>query len=149
MSSNPDNKRPQRSEFVYFQTATTRWMDNDIYGHVNNVQYYSFFDSVVNQFLIERGELDIRKGDSIGFVVHSQCNYYQPVQYPEVIEVGMRANRIGNSSVEYGVAIFKADQAEGCAYGTFTHVFVNRSSQRPTQLPEKLRHALNSLLITD
>lgn len=148
-SNTPDKQKPQRSEFFYFQKTTTRWMDNDIYGHVNNVQYYSFFDTVVNQFLIERGELDIHKGDTIGFVVHSQCNYYQPIQYPETIDIGMRANHIGNSSVEYGVAIFQAEKNESCAYGTFTHVFVNRASQRPTQLPEKLRLALKSLLIKD
>lgn len=135
-----------RKDFGFFLPITTRWMDNDIYGHVNNVTYYSYFDTVANTYLIEQGGLDIHNGDTIGFVVNSHCNYHDAVTYPEKIEGALRVNRLGNSSVEYGIGIFKEGSDEASANGTFTHVFVKRENQRPTPIPEQLRAALEKLL---
>lgn len=136
-----------RSGYPYLQSITTRWMDNDIYGHVNNVNYYAYFDTVVNQFLIERGGLDIHNGESIGFIVESQCSYRSPVAYPQLLEGGMQVLKLGNSSVTYGVAIFQQWVEEAAAVGSFTHVFVERASQRPTPIPAALRAALESLQV--
>ena len=135
-----------REQYGRFYPITTRWADNDIYGHVNNVVYYSYFDSVANRFLIEEAGLDIHNGDSIGFVVNSQCDYFSPVAYPDELEGGLRINRIGNSSVEYGIAIFKAGSDEAAAAGTFTHVFVDRDSQRPKPFNDTQRAALEAIL---
>ena len=135
-----------RKDFGFFLPITTRWMDNDIYGHVNNVTYYSYFDTVANTYLIEQGGLDIHNGDTIGFVVNSHCNYHDAVTSPEKIEGALRVNRLGNSSVEYGIGIFKEGSDEASANGTFTHVFVKRENQRPTPIPEQLRAALEKLL---
>ncbi|GAA5315366.1 MAG: thioesterase family protein [Candidatus Pelagadaptatus aseana] len=136
-----------RKDFKFFLPITTRWMDNDIYGHVNNVTYYSYFDTVANTYLIEQGGLDIHNGDTIAFVVNSQCNYHSAVTYPEKLEGALRINRLGNSSVEYGIGIFRQGADEASANGTFTHVFVKRSDQRPTPIPDKLRAALEQLLV--
>lgn len=137
----------RRADYYYFLPITTRWMDNDLYGHVNNVVYYSYFDTVANHFLITRGGLDIHNGDVIGYVVNSQCSYESAIAYPERIEGGFRVNRLGSSSVEYGVAIFKEGDDTACAVGTFTHVFVDRHSQRPTPIPPTMRQALESVSI--
>lgn len=134
-----------RADYGFFLPITTRWMDNDLYGHVNNVTYYSYFDTVANTYLIDVGGLDIHRGDTMGFVVSSQCNYHQAIAYPEKIEGALRVNRLGNSSVEYGIGIFRLGEDSACATGTFTHVFVNRNSQRPTPIPEPLRSALAQL----
>lgn len=134
--------RGSRSDYAHFSPITTRWMDNDLYGHVNNVTYYSWFDSAVNRYLIETGGLDIHRGPIIGYVVSSHCNYYSAVAYPDSIEVGMRVDRLGNSSVSYGVAIFRLGQTEPCAEGQFVHVFVERNSEKPTPIPDKLRASL-------
>ena len=137
-----------RADYRYFLPITTRWMDNDIYGHVNNVVYYSYFDTIANHFLIKRGKLDIHNGPVIGFVVNSQCSYRNPVAYPEAVEGGFRVNRLGNSSVEYGIAIFKQGGETACAVGTFVHVFVDRATQRPTAMPAALRAALEGAQVT-
>jgi Predicted thioesterase len=136
-----------RSNYRYFLPITTRWMDNDLYGHVNNVVYYSYFDTIANHYLIKEGGLDIHHGPVIGYVVSSQCNYKSAIAYPEEIEGGFRVNRLGNSSVEYGIAIFKKGQDKACAYGTFTHVFVDRATERPTPIPPPLRAALERVLV--
>ena len=136
-----------RSNYRYFLPITTRWMDNDLYGHVNNVVYYSYFDTIANHYLIKEGGLDIHHGPVIGYVVSSQCNYKSAIAYPEEIEGGFRVNRLGNSSVEYGIAIFKKGQDKACAYGTFTHVFVDRAPERPTPIPPPLRAALERVLV--
>ncbi|MFC4701236.1 acyl-CoA thioesterase [Glaciecola siphonariae] len=128
---------------------TTRWMDNDIYGHVNNVVYYSYFDTIVNQFLIERGGLDIANGHNIGLIVHSKCDYHASIAFPIQIKGGFRVNRLGNSSVEYGVAIFADDSKTACAQGVLTHVFVERSSQKPVRITGKLRAALESAVMPE
>ena len=137
----------QRSGYKYFVDITTRWMDNDIYGHVNNVVYYSYFDSVANQYLIEQGGLDIHSAEIIGFVVASSCEYKSPVAYPEKLEAGFRVNRLGNSSVEYGIGIFKQDQQAASAHGTFTHVFVDRNTDKPVSIPAQIRAALEAVLV--
>jgi len=140
---------PTRADYRWFMPITTRWMDNDIYGHVNNVHYYSYFDTVVNTFLINEAGLDIHNGDIIGYIVNSQCDYKKAIAFPEKIEGGFRVNHLGNSSVEYGVAIFKAGDEQACAFGHFTHVFVGRDDERPVAIPEKIRNALTSMLVSN
>jgi acyl-CoA thioester hydrolase len=135
-----------RSDYRHFQPITTRWHDNDIYGHVNNVVYYSFFDSAVNTYLIEEGGLDIHAGEVVGFVVSSSCDYFASIAFPERLEVGLRVGKLGNSSVQYELGIFKQDEAQACAAGRFVHVFVDRESNRPVSIPESLRAALVRLV---
>ena len=140
----PESQTIVRGDYPWHSPITTRWADNDIYGHVNNVVYYAYFDTVANAYLIERGGLDIHQGETIGFVVNSQCDYFSPVAFPDQLEGGFRVNRLGRSSVEYGIAIFKQGQDAACAAGTFTHVFVNRETQRPVPIDGKLREALEA-----
>ncbi len=142
-----EKKNENRDNYFAFNDITTRWSDNDVYGHVNNVTYYSYFDTAANNYLIEKGGLDIENGPVIGFVVNSGCNYHSAIAYPDKIEVGLRVDRLGNSSVQYGVAIFKKGQKEACAHGHFVHVFVDRNSSKPVSIPEKLRTALNAILV--
>jgi acyl-CoA thioester hydrolase len=139
----------ERASYPYFTHITTRWMDNDIYGHVNNVVYYSYFDSVANKYLIEEGGLDIHSAEMIGFVVASSCQYKSPIAYPEPIEAGFRVNKLGNSSVEYGIAIFKQGQPNASAVGTFTHVFVDRATGKSVAIPAPLRRSLEAVLVSD
>jgi len=140
--NNPVSTLPQ---YPVHQTVQTRWHDNDIYGHVNNVVYYSYFDSVVNRFLIEEGGLDIHKGDVVGFVVESNCKYLKPLAYPEPVIAGLRVGKLGNSSVRYELGLFNA-QGDLCAEGYFVHVFVNKVSNTPTPIPEQIRSKLQQLL---
>ena len=140
-----DTQRGTRADYRYFTPITTRWHDNDVYGHVNNVTYYSYFDSVANHFLIHEGGLDIHQGSVIGLVVSSGCRYHAALAYPDSLAGGLRVNRLGNSSVEYGLAIFRDGVDEAAAEGFFTHVFVDRSTRRPVPIPEPLRTALASL----
>ncbi len=142
-------EQPQhlRDDYRHFQPITTRWHDNDIYGHVNNVVYYSYFDSAVNTYLIERGGLDIHEGEVVGFVVSSSCDYFASIAFPDALEVGLRVGKLGNSSVQYELAIFKAGESQACAAGRFVHVFVDRASNRPTPIPNGLRQALEALLV--
>ena len=137
-----DNKR---SDYRHFRAIPTRWMDNDIYGHVNNVNYYSYFDTAVNQYLIEEGVLDIHRGEVIGFVVETACNYFRPLAFPDVIAAGIRVARIGKSSVRYEVGLFSNDEEEIAAAGHFVHVYVNRESGRPVPMPENMVAALKKL----
>ncbi len=141
------NTTPQRADYCHFQPITTRWHDNDIYGHVNNVTYYSFFDSAVNTYLIERGGLDIHDGSVVGFVVSSSCDYFASIAYPDLIEVGLRVAKLGNSSVQYELAVFKVGEDEACAAGRFVHVFVDRESNLPVSIPDTLREALQVLVV--
>nr|WP_298164791.1 thioesterase family protein [uncultured Pseudomonas sp.] len=142
------NQEHLRSDYLHFQPITTRWHDNDLYGHVNNVTYYSYFDSAVNAYLIEVGGLDIHDGAVVGFVVSSNCDYFASIAFPERIEIGLRVGKLGNSSVQYELAVFKAGEDEACAAGRFVHVFVDRASNRPVTIPEPLRTALTALLVT-
>ncbi len=134
-----------RSDYRHFQPITTRWHDNDIYGHVNNVTYYGFFDTAVNTYLIQQGGLDIHGGEVVGFVVSSSCDYFASISFPDLIEVGVRVARLGNSSVQYELAVFRQGEHEACAAGRFVHVFVRRADNRPTPIPERLRGALEAL----
>ncbi|MEX6502947.1 acyl-CoA thioesterase [Pseudomonas zhanjiangensis] len=136
-----------RSDYRHFQPITTRWHDNDLYGHVNNVTYYSYFDSAVNAYLIDAGGLDIHQGEVVGFVVSSSCDYFASIAFPERIEVGLRVAKLGNSSVQYELAVFKAGEPEACAAGRFVHVFVDRQNNRPVPIPARLRAALAELLV--
>jgi acyl-CoA thioester hydrolase len=133
-----------RSAYRYFRVVPTRWMDNDIYGHVNNVQYYSFFDTVVNGYLIEQGVLDPLGGAVIGFVVETTCNYFESLSFPETIDAGLRVARIGGSSVRYEIGLFRAGAEHAAAQGHFIHVYVDRATRRPVPLPEDFRRALES-----
>lgn len=137
---------PLRSDYPHFQPINTRWHDNDIYGHVNNVVYYSYFDSAVNAYLIAVGGLDIHHGEVVGFVVSSSCDYFSAIAFPETIEVGMRVAKLGNSSVNYELAIFKVGEQNACAAGRFVHVFVERASKRPVPIPPTLRDAMSRLV---
>jgi acyl-CoA thioester hydrolase len=134
-----------REAFGAFQGITTRWSDNDLYGHVNNVTYYSWFDTAVNRYLIEQGGLDIHNSPVIAYVVSSSCQYFHAVSYPDPVEVGLRVERLGNSSVTYGVGIFRADDGTALAQGQFVHVFVGRDNDRPVPVPESIRAALERL----
>ena len=142
----PDST-PVRDDYRHFQPITTRWHDNDAYGHVNNVTYYSFFDTAVNTYLIEQGGLDIHDGKVVGFVVSSACDYFASIAFPERIEIGLRVGKLGNSSVQYELAVFKAGEEEACAAGRFVHVFVDRGSNRPVPIPGMLREALQRLAV--
>ena len=144
----PSRNRPSpplRSDFAHFVEISTRWMDNDIYGHVNNVAYYGYFDTAVNRYLIDRGVLDIHGGKVIGLVVESGCSYFSPVAFPQAVSAGLRVARLGSSSVRYEIAIFADDSAEGAACGHFVHVYVDRVTRRPVPLPAELRAALAAL----
>ena len=136
---------PGRSDYRVFYPINTRWSDNDIYGHVNNVMYYSYFDTAANRYLIEEGGLDINDGTIVGFVVNSGCEYHAPISYPEPIEAGLRIDRLGNSSVQYGIAIFKEGVDQAVAHGHFVHVFVDRAANKSVPIPPKLREALQRI----
>ena len=138
---------PSRSAYRAFRPIATRWSDNDIYGHINNVEYYAFFDTVVNGHLIERGVLDIHDGGTVGLVIETKCNYFAPLAFPELLEGGLRVDRIGTSSVQYGIAIFAEDADTAAAAGHFIHVYVDRETRRPGPLPQALREALKPLLL--
>ncbi|TXT39425.1 MAG: acyl-CoA thioester hydrolase [Comamonadaceae bacterium] len=135
-----------RSAYRNFQSITTRWMDNDVYGHINNVVYYSWFDTAVNSYLIQQGVLDIEHGDTIGLVIETQCNYFASLAFPQRVEAGIRVAHIGNSSVRYEVGLFAQGEHRSAAKGHFVHVYVDRQSRRPVPLSEPFRRILESLL---
>ncbi|MFT7210544.1 MAG: acyl-CoA thioester hydrolase, partial [Granulosicoccus sp.] len=139
----------QRGHYAYFKSISTRWIDNDVYGHVNNAVYYTYFDTVCNSFLIERGGLNIATSPIVGFIVASNCQYLSPIKFPSTINAGMRVNRIGTRSVEYGVGIFCDANAIASAHGTFTHVFVDRATGQSTGIPSNIHAALSELSIDD
>ena len=146
--NNGPMERPQaqpRSAYAHFQTITTRWMDNDVYGHVNNVTYYSYFDTAVNRYLIEAGVLDIHAGGVIGLVIETHCNYFAPLAFPKNVEAGIRVAHIGRSSVRYEIGLFEEGQAGAAACGHFVHVYVDRDTRRPVPLPDDLVAALGRL----
>ena len=135
----------KRFDYKHFHTITTRWMDNDVYGHVNNVIYYSWFDTAVNQFLIVNGALDIERSPVVGLVIETQCNYFAPVSFPDRITIGIRVAKLGNSSVRYEVGVFREEEEAVSAQGHFVHVYVGRDTRRPVALPDKLRTVLQSI----
>jgi acyl-CoA thioester hydrolase len=134
-----------RSTYKVFRTIGTRWMDNDAYGHVNNVVYYSWFDTVVNAHLVEQGALDIHRGETIGLVIETQCNYFSALAFPQMVEAGLRVAHMGKSSVRYEVGLFAQGQPLTAAKGHFVHVYVDRATRRPSALPDKLRLVLDAL----
>ncbi|OUL69235.1 acyl-CoA thioesterase [Paraburkholderia hospita] len=138
-----------RTAYPHFLSIATRWMDNDVYGHVNNVVYYSYFDTVVNEYLIRSGVLDIEHGTTIGLVVETQCNYFAPIVFPDRIDAGLRVVRLGTSSVRYEVGLFREGEGEPAAQGHFVHVYVDREARRPVVLPDRLRAALEPLLVVE
>jgi len=144
----PDSKpQPEgRDGYRAFRPITTRWMDNDAYGHVNNVVYYSWFDTAVNAHLIEQGVLDIHQGETIGLVVETRCNYFAPRAFPQDVHAGLRVAHLGSSSVRYGVGLFAADGELCAAAGHFIHVYVDRATRRPVPLPERLKQTLETAL---
>ncbi|ARQ03250.1 acyl-CoA thioesterase [Pseudorhodoplanes sinuspersici] len=136
-----------RSAYPHHRAIATRWMDNDVYGHVNNVTYYSYFDTIVNGYLIERGALDIAKSPVIGLVVETQCHYFKPVSFPDTLTGALRVAHRGTSSVRYEIGLFREDDDLASAQGHFVHVYVDRVSGRPVALPEELQRALAGLVM--
>jgi acyl-CoA thioester hydrolase len=137
------------SDFVFYFPITTRWMDNDMFGHVNNVHYYSYFDTVINQFLIEQAEFVPQESEQIGFIVKSSCRYISPLSYPQKLIGALRVDRIGNSSVDYAVGIFKDNEQLASAVGCLTHVFVERHSHQPTPIKEMMRKVMLSAKVSE
>jgi acyl-CoA thioester hydrolase len=143
------SQKPQisRAEYSHFLSLPTRWMDNDVYGHVNNALYYAFFDTAINEYLIAEGGHDITSGSVMAFAAESHCQYLSPLAFPGVIEVGLRVGKLGNSSVRYELAIFKQGETLAAAAGYFVHVFVDRITQRPVSMPANIRVALERLIL--
>ncbi len=134
-----------REAYPHVETLQTRWADNDIYGHVNNVEYYAFFDTVINRWLIREGGLDIHSGDVIGVCAESHCTYRDGLAFPDDVEAGLRVGKLGNSSVTYEIALFAVGATEPAATGWFVHVFVDAESRRPARMPPRLRESLERL----
>lgn len=136
-----------REAYRHYQQIPTRWMDNDVYGHVNNVVYYSYFDTVVNQYLIEQGVLDIARSTVIGLVVETQCEYFASIAFPDVVHAGLRVAKLGNSSVRYEIGLFRNEERNAAAQGHFVHVYVDRATRRSTPLPADFRAALEKIAL--
>jgi len=134
-----------RKDFPHFGKVSTRWTDNDIYGHVNNAVYYHYFDSVINDYLISDGGLDIHDGEVVGFIVHSECDYLSAVNYPGDLEVGIATRKVGNSSVTYQVGLFQLGAEQASALGSMVHVFVQQSTGKPVPIPPALRQAMERI----
>jgi acyl-CoA thioester hydrolase len=135
-------------EYPHWDTITTRWMDNDMYGHINNVQYYSFFDTVVTGWLVSQGGLDPGSGEVIGLCVESQCNFAASLSFPQRVSCGLRVGHVGRTSVRYELALHAEGSEEPAASGHFVHVYVDRNSRRPVDIPSPLREALSTLMPT-
>lgn len=145
MTARPDDAWPVRADYRRFLAIPTRWHDNDAYGHVNNVVYYAWFDTVVNEHLIGVAGLDIAQGPAVGLVVETQCRYRRPLAFPDAVEAGLRVERLGTSSVVYGIGIFRSGDDAPAAAGRFVHVWVDRATQRPVSVPPRVRAALEPL----
>jgi len=137
-----------RDAYRHFQAIPTRWKDNDVYGHVNNVVYYSYFDTVVNQYLIQQKALDIENSQVVGLVVETGCQYFAPIAFPDLVTAGLRVAKIGNSSVRYEIGIFRNAEQDGSAQGFFVHVYVDRITRRPAELPAAVRAAVGRILLS-
>ena len=135
-----------RDDYQKFYPLSTRWMDNDMFGHINNVVYYSFFDTAVTHFLIETGILRLKKNPIVFYVVHTSCNFITSLSYPEEIEAGIMLKKIGKTSITYGVSVFKKGAISAAAYGEFIHVLVDRNSNKSTLIPEDIRQKIKSLM---
>ena len=143
MQKNPTN----RSDYNYFFKMSTRWNDNDIYGHLNNIIYYELFDTAVNKWLIKNNLIDIKNGNNIGLIVQSGCNYFSSFEYPEDIDAGIRVTKIGNSSVRYEVGLFKSNDDLASADGFFIHVYVDRVSNKPINLDYEFKKKLDTIYV--
>lgn len=143
-----DTPPETRTAYRHFLAIPTRWMDNDVYGHVNNGVYYAYFDTVINRYLIAEGGLDIQRGATIGLCVESHCKYLRAVAFPDDIEAGLRVAHLGRSSVRYEIGIFTPGVDDVAAQGWFVHVFVDRTTRRPASIPDRLRSALEKLVTT-
>lgn len=139
--------RETRDRYAHLTSLDTRWMDNDVYGHVNNVVYYSFFDSAVNRWLIEQGVLDVAASAAIGLVVETGCRYHAPITFPDRVTAALRVAHLGRSSVRYEIGLFRNDDAGPAATGHFVHVYVDRATRRPTAIPDVVRRALDGLRV--
>ena len=140
-------ERTKRSDYRRFQAISTRWMDNDVYGHVNNVVYYSWFDTAVNRLLVVAGQIDIHKGAVIGLVAETGCRYFAPTAFPDQIEAGVRVAHVGSSSVRYEIGLFRNAEDEAAAVGYFVHVYVDRETKKPVPLTDAMRGFLESLKV--
>ena len=138
----------ERGAYAHFQAIPTRWADNDVYGHVNNSVYYFYFDTVVNQWLVEAGLLDVGKSDTIGLVVETQCVFFAPISFPQMVHAGLRIARIGSSSVTYEIGLFADDETETAARGHFVHVYVDEKTRRPVKISDKMREKLGELEVS-
>jgi len=136
-----------RSEYKVFRAITTRWMDNDVYGHLNNVVHYSLFDTAVSGWLLEQGLIDPHRGDQIGLVVETGCRYYAEISFPDLVSAGIRVAKLGTSSVRYEIGLFRNDEQSAAAEGFFVHVYVDRATRRPQPLHERLRTMLQQELL--
>lgn len=141
-----DKLAPVRGDFPHFMAIPTRWMDNDVYGHVNNVTYYSYFDTAVNHHLIEAGGLDMHNDTAFGVVAETGCRFFSELKFPDIIDAGLRVTRLGTSSVTYEIGLFRNDSDEPAALGRFVHVWVDRETRRPVPIPHKVKRALEPLL---
>lgn len=144
----PPGEEPKPDEFPHQLVIPTRWQDNDVYGHVNNVQYYSFFDTIINDWLIKTGGLDIHAGEAIGVCAESHCQFLAPISFPEPVTAGLRVGILGNSSVRYEIGLFTADH-DPLASGYFVHVFVDRLERRPVEIPTGIRQAMETIKAAD
>ena len=140
-------KPTQRSDYKQFSHIETRWNDNDSYGHVNNIVYYSYFDTAVNRHLIQQGVLDLTSSDAIGLVIESKCTYISPITFPDTVAVGLKVIHLGNSSVRYQIGLFCNDSELASAVGEFVHVDVNRTSNKPVSIPDDTRKVLQALSV--
>ena len=138
----------QRAEYKHFRLIPTRWMDNDFYGHVNNVVYYAYFDTLLNRYLVDEGGLDFTHDTVIGVAVETMCRFHRSFAYPETIDAGLRIAKLGSSSVRYEIGLFGEGEPDARAEGYFVHVFVDRATQRPVPIPAKIRAALARILVT-
>ena len=143
------DKKPRESRAAYkhFLDIPTRWMDNDVYGHVNNVNYYSYFDTVINKYLIDAGGFDLHKAETVGVCAESACRFHEGIAYPEVIAAGLRAGHLGNRAVRYEVGLFREGGGLSAADGHFVHVWVDRASMAPIPIPDTIRSALAKLVV--
>ncbi len=143
----PDDTIETRDRYPHFLVIPTRWMDNDIYGHVNNVVYYSYFDTVINEYLIRKGGLDIAAGEIIGVCVESTCRFHSELTFPQLVEAGLRVGKLGNTSARYEIGLFRQGANEPAATGHFVHVFIDRQTRRPEAIPDKIRAALEQFIV--
>ena len=137
----------QRADYKHFRLIPTRWMDNDFYGHINNVVYYAYFDTLLNRYLIDEGGFDFTNDTAIGVAVETMCRFHRPFAYPETVDAGLRIGKLGTSSVRYEIGLFGEGEADARAEGHFVHVFVDRTTQRPVPIPAKIRAALERIRV--